>query len=135
MIDGDKENTILLHKEILSDILLEFTDNNIPVSMDVILSRRYGPLLSIRINKDYISVCNKPPFNLFDYLNSLNNMIDFLESEGYSTHLKHSYDDNIIYKISEKSVCKQTFQSIENFKSIINSYRNFEVKGLKITVK
>jgi hypothetical protein len=54
-------------------------------------------------------------------------MIDFLESEGYSTHLKDSYYDNII--------CKQTFQSIENFKSIINSYRNFEVKGLKITVK
>ena len=64
MIDGDKENTMLLHKEILSYILLEFTDNNIPVSMDVILSRRYGPLLSIRINKDYISVWNKPPFNL-----------------------------------------------------------------------
>jgi hypothetical protein len=135
MIDGDKENTMLLHKEILSDILLEFTDNNIPVSMDVILSRRYGPLLSIRINHEYYSVWNKPPFNLFDYLNSLNNMIDFLESEGYSTHLKDSYDDNIIYKISEKSVCKQTFQSIDNFKSIINSYRNFEVKGLKITVK
>ena len=115
MIDGDKQNAMLLHKEILSDILLEFTDNNIPVSMDVLLSRRYGPLLKIRINQEYCSVWNKPPFNLVDYLDSLNNMIDFLESEGYSTHLKHAYYDNIIYEVSEKY--KETFQSIKNFKS------------------
>ena len=49
VINGDQRNTMLLHKEILSDILLEFTDNNIPVSIDV-FSRRNGELiLSIRI--------------------------------------------------------------------------------------
>lgn len=136
VINGDKRNTMLLHKEILSDILLEFTDNNIPVSIDIFSCRNGELILSIRINQEHFRACNKPPFNLVNYLDSLNNMIDFLESEGYSTYLKQAYYDNIIYEVSEKY--KETFQSIKNFKSIINNYqikKHFEIHGLKITVK
>jgi hypothetical protein len=142
VINGELLKRIESDGHIVKDLLLELIDNYIPISIEAYGTRT--PFLSILINIDWgVSVKN---FNLSENIDSLNNMIDFLKSEGYSILDKSeiSYYGLKENMISHRSYLASNgfyfneisdFESLDNFREILNNIGDVKIHRIILRIK